>query len=67
MKNLKYALHAAAALAAVSLAACSGDDGAEGNPPGSQEAVTLTAWQPGSDSESGAKTRVGFGSDGKAY
>ena len=63
MRNLKYALHSVAALAVASLAACSNEDGLEENPSGIQKTVTLTAWQPGSESQ----TRVGFDSKGKAY
>ncbi len=63
MRNIKYALHSVAALAVASLTACSNDDGMEENPSGIQKTVTLTAWQPGSDSQ----TRVGFDSNGKAY
>ena len=63
MRNLKYALHSVAALAVASLTACSNDDGMEVNPSGIQKTVTLTAWQPGSESQ----TRVGFDSKGKAY
>ena len=64
MKNLKYALHSAAALAVVSLAAaCSNEDGLEGSPSGVKETVTLMAWQPGSEGE----TRVGFDRNGNAY
>ena len=63
MRNLKYALHSVAALAVASLTACSNDDGMEDSPSGIQKTVTLTAWQPGSDSQ----TRVGFDSKGKAY
>ncbi len=63
MRNIKYALHSVAALAVASLTACSNDDGMEENPSGIQKTVTLTAWQPGSESQ----TRVGFDSNGKAY
>ena len=64
MKKMKYALHAVAVLAMATLAAaCSNDNGAEVKPTGAKQAMTLTAYQPGSESE----TRVGFGSNGVGY
>ncbi len=64
MRNLNYALHSVAAIAIASLAtACSNEDGLEGGAPGIHETIILTAWQPGSDSQ----TRIGFNSNGKAY
>ena len=64
MKKMKYALHSVAALAVAALAAaCSSDNGAEVKPTGAKQTMTLTAYQPGSESE----TRVGFGSNGNAY
>ena len=62
MKMMKYGLRSVATLAVATLAtACSNDNEAEVKPTGVKQAVTLTAYQPGSE------TRVGFDSEGNAY
>ena len=62
MKMVRYGLRSVATLAVATLAAaCSNDNEAEVKPTGVKQTVTLTAYQPGSE------TRVGFDSEGNAY
>ena len=62
MKNSKYILHSVAVLAVAALAtACSSEEELTDKTSGSKETVTITAYQPGSE------TRVGFDKYGNGY